>query len=86
MITSSLRICGFASMALSIGLLVVPHAGAHGGGHGGGGPLQVQFFGIERGTIVHESTSTALKADPKVLEEYLGVGKTRAGVLAPKAG
>jgi branched-chain amino acid transport system ATP-binding protein len=41
---------------------------------------------LERGMIVHESTSAALKADPKVLEEYLGVGKTKAGVLAPKAG
>jgi branched-chain amino acid transport system ATP-binding protein len=41
---------------------------------------------LERGTIVHESTSAALKADPKVLEEYLGVGKTRAALLAPKAG
>ena len=41
---------------------------------------------LERGAIVHESTSAALKADPKVLEEYLGVGKTKAGVLAPKAG
>jgi hypothetical protein len=35
---------------------------------------------------VHESTSASLKADPKVLEEYLGVGKTKAGLLAPKAG
>ena len=41
---------------------------------------------LERGTIVHESTSAALKADPKVLEEYLGVGKTKAGQLAPKIG
>ena len=41
---------------------------------------------LERGMIVHESTSAALKADPKVLEEYLGVGKTKAGVLAPKVG
>jgi branched-chain amino acid transport system ATP-binding protein len=41
---------------------------------------------LERGMIVHESTSAALKADPKVLEEYLGVGKTNAGTLAPKAG
>ena len=41
---------------------------------------------LERGTIVHESTSAALKADPKVLEEYLGVGKTKAGQLAPKVG
>jgi branched-chain amino acid transport system ATP-binding protein len=41
---------------------------------------------LERGTIVHESTSAALKADPKVLEEYLGVGKTKAGRLAPKVG
>ena len=41
---------------------------------------------LERGMIVHESTSAALKADPKVLEEYLGVGKTKAGVLAPKIG
>jgi branched-chain amino acid transport system ATP-binding protein len=41
---------------------------------------------LERGTIVHESTSAALKADPKVLEEYLGVGKTKGGVLAPKVG
>jgi branched-chain amino acid transport system ATP-binding protein len=41
---------------------------------------------LERGTIVHESTSAALKADPKVLEEYLGVGKTKAGLLAPKVG
>jgi branched-chain amino acid transport system ATP-binding protein len=40
---------------------------------------------LERGMIVHESTSAALKADPKVLEEYLGVGKTKAGTLAPKA-
>jgi branched-chain amino acid transport system ATP-binding protein len=40
---------------------------------------------LERGRIVHESTSAALKADPKVLEEYLGVGKTKAGTLAPKA-
>jgi branched-chain amino acid transport system ATP-binding protein len=41
---------------------------------------------LERGMIVHESTSAALKADPKVLEEYLGVGKTKGGVLAPKVG
>src|SRR6202035_5652787 len=41
---------------------------------------------LERGMIVHESTSASLKADPKVLEEYLGVGKTKAGTLAPKAG
>jgi branched-chain amino acid transport system ATP-binding protein len=41
---------------------------------------------LERGMIVHESTSAALKADPKVLEEYLGVGKTKAGTLAPKTG
>jgi branched-chain amino acid transport system ATP-binding protein len=41
---------------------------------------------LERGMIVHESTSAALKADPKVLEEYLGVGKTKAGQLAPKVG
>jgi branched-chain amino acid transport system ATP-binding protein len=41
---------------------------------------------LERGTIVHESTSAALKADPKVLEEYLGVAKTKAGQLAPKVG
>ena len=41
---------------------------------------------LERGMIVHESTSAALKADPKVLEEYLGVGKTKAGTLAPKVG
>ena len=41
---------------------------------------------LERGTVVHESTSASLKADPKVLEEYLGVGKTNAGLLAPKAG
>ena len=41
---------------------------------------------LERGTVVHESTSASLKADPKVLEEYLGVGKTKAGLLAPKAG
>jgi branched-chain amino acid transport system ATP-binding protein len=41
---------------------------------------------LERGMIVHESTSAALKADPKVLEEYLGVAKTTAGVLAPKVG
>jgi branched-chain amino acid transport system ATP-binding protein len=40
---------------------------------------------LERGMIVHESTSAALKANPKVLEEYLGVGKTKAGVLTPKA-
>jgi branched-chain amino acid transport system ATP-binding protein len=40
---------------------------------------------LERGTIVHESASTALKADPKVLEEYLAVSKTKAGGLAPKA-
>jgi branched-chain amino acid transport system ATP-binding protein len=41
---------------------------------------------LERGMIVHESTSAALKADPRVLEEYLGVGKTKAGVLVPKVG
>jgi branched-chain amino acid transport system ATP-binding protein len=41
---------------------------------------------LERGMIVHESTSAALKADPKVLEEYLGVGKTKAAVTVPKAG
>jgi len=41
---------------------------------------------LERGTVVHESTSAALKADPKVLEEYLGVGKTKGGTPAPKAG
>jgi branched-chain amino acid transport system ATP-binding protein len=41
---------------------------------------------LERGMVVHESTSASLKADPKVLEEYLGVGKTKAGTLAPKAG
>jgi branched-chain amino acid transport system ATP-binding protein len=41
---------------------------------------------LERGMVVHESTSAALKANPKVLEEYLGVGKTKAGTLAPKAG
>jgi branched-chain amino acid transport system ATP-binding protein len=41
---------------------------------------------LERGMIVHESASAALKADPRVLEEYLGVGKTKAGVLAPKLG
>jgi branched-chain amino acid transport system ATP-binding protein len=41
---------------------------------------------LERGMIVHESTSAALKADPKVLEEYLGVGKTKAGALASKVG
>jgi branched-chain amino acid transport system ATP-binding protein len=41
---------------------------------------------LERGMIVHDSTSAALKADPKVLEDYLGVGKTKAGTLAPKAG
>jgi branched-chain amino acid transport system ATP-binding protein len=41
---------------------------------------------LERGMVVHESTSAALKADPKVLEEYLGVGKTKAGTLAPKIG
>ena len=41
---------------------------------------------LERGTVVHESTSAALKADPKVLEEYLGVGKTKGGTPAPKVG
>ena len=41
---------------------------------------------LERGAVVHESTSAALKADPKVLEEYLGVAKTKGGALAPKAG
>ena len=41
---------------------------------------------LERGMIVHEGTSAALKGDPKVLEEYLGVGKTKAGALAPKTG
>src|SRR5712691_6692936 len=41
---------------------------------------------LERGMIVHEGTSAALKADLQVLEEYLGVAKTKAGVLAPKAG
>src|SRR5579871_6759205 len=40
---------------------------------------------LERGVIVHESASAALKSDPKVLEEYLGVGKTKSGALAPKA-
>jgi branched-chain amino acid transport system ATP-binding protein len=40
---------------------------------------------LERGAVVHESTSAALKADPKVLEEYLGVGKTK-GPPGPKAG
>ncbi len=39
MITSSSRIRGIVPLALSIGLLVVPQAGAHRGrgGHGGGG-------------------------------------------------
>ena len=39
MIKLSCRIGGFAPLALSIGLVVVPQAGAHGGrgGHGGGG-------------------------------------------------
>ena len=41
---------------------------------------------LERGAVVHESTSAALKADPKVLEEYLGVGKTKGGTPAPKVG
>ena len=28
---------------------------------------------LERGTIVHDAASQALKADPAVLERYLGV-------------
>jgi branched-chain amino acid transport system ATP-binding protein len=41
---------------------------------------------LERGTVVHEGTSAALKADPKALEEYLGVAKTKGEMPAPKLG
>ena len=41
---------------------------------------------LERGMIVHESESAKLRVNPKILEEYLGVAKTQAGVLAPKVG
>jgi branched-chain amino acid transport system ATP-binding protein len=36
---------------------------------------------LDRGAIVHDATSAALKADPAVLERFLGV----AGAAAPGA-
>jgi len=41
---------------------------------------------LERGAVVHKAESAALKADTKVLEEYLGVAKTKSGALAPRPG
>ncbi len=33
---------------------------------------------LERGTIVHDAASSALKADPSVLERHLGVSGAKA--------
>jgi branched-chain amino acid transport system ATP-binding protein len=33
---------------------------------------------LERGSIVHDAASAALKADPAVLERFLGVSGTAA--------
>jgi hypothetical protein len=56
MITSSRRPRGFVPLAMSIGLLIVPQAGAHGGrgghggGHGGGHAAQAPHFSARQPT------------------------------------
>ena len=60
MITLSDRICGFAPLALSIGLLVVPQAGAHGGGAATAGAVTAEeATPLERPTSPHPSRCIA---------------------------